>query len=206
MNKQFSLLGQHFSSHLQVGHEFEQQWTGNLRSAVRRMCVKIECGWFCKPNKGQSQTTDENLPVLPQEQYLFEKEFGPMLNQGNILSPIVQCRRNWFIFFVMEVTLEKILERLNFEESKTIVRNVSCIVLIGLTTSGRKAWEEEDELFKVIQDAVSLILLLDRTHKDPETADLGAPRHAQHMHIAWKKFHNTVSWVDIKIVLKKWMI
>ena len=37
---------------------------------------------------------DENLPVLPQEQYLFEKEFGPMLNQENIQSPILQCRRN----------------------------------------------------------------------------------------------------------------
>ena len=26
-----------------IGHEFEQQRAGNLRSAVRRICVKIEC-------------------------------------------------------------------------------------------------------------------------------------------------------------------
>ena len=45
---------------------------------------------------------DENLPVLPQELYLLGKEFGPMLNQENIRSPITKYQRNWFIFFVME--------------------------------------------------------------------------------------------------------
>ena len=78
----------------------------------------------------------------------------------------------------MEVYTEKMMERLNSGESKTIFRNISCIVIIGLTTSGRKAWQEDEEtrkdtsivlihqeqsctseLFKVIQDAVSLILL-----------------------------------------------
>ena len=37
---------------------------------------------------------DENLPALPQEPYLLEKDFGPMLNQENIQSPIMKCRRN----------------------------------------------------------------------------------------------------------------
>ena len=37
---------------------------------------------------------DENLPALPQELYLVGKEFGPMLNQENIQSPIMKCRRN----------------------------------------------------------------------------------------------------------------
>ena len=32
-----------FSWLKQVGHEFEQQRAGNLRSAVRRMCAEIEC-------------------------------------------------------------------------------------------------------------------------------------------------------------------
>ena len=78
----------------------------------------------------------------------------------------------------MEVNPEKTMERLNTGESKTIFRNISCIVIIGLTKSGRKAWQEEEEetrkdtsivrifqeqlfiseLFRVIQDAVSLIL------------------------------------------------
>ena len=74
---------------------------------------------------------------------------------------------------------QRLMERLNSEESKTIFRNISCIVIIGLTKSGRTALQEEEEtrkdtsvvlmlrdkkfftseLSKVIQDAVSLILL-----------------------------------------------
>ena len=37
---------------------------------------------------------EENLPALPQEQYLLGKEFGPMLNEENIHSLIIQCQRN----------------------------------------------------------------------------------------------------------------
>ena len=37
---------------------------------------------------------EENLPALPQEQFLLGRELGLMLNQGNILSPIMKCRRN----------------------------------------------------------------------------------------------------------------
>ena len=78
----------------------------------------------------------------------------------------------------MEVYPEKMMERLNSGESKTIFRNMSRIVTIGLIISGRKVWQEEEEtrkntsivlihqeqsctseLFKAIQDAVSLILL-----------------------------------------------
>ena len=71
------------------------------------------------------------------------------------------------------------MERFNSGELKIIFKNISCIVIIGRTTSGRKAWQEEEketrkdtstvlilqeqsctsELFKVIQDVVSLILL-----------------------------------------------
>ena len=40
---------------------------------------------------------DENLPTLPQEPYLSGKEFGPMLNQENIQSPIMKCRRNYLL-------------------------------------------------------------------------------------------------------------
>ena len=153
------------------------------------------------------------------------------------------------------------MERLNSGESKTIFRNISCIVITGLTKSGRKAWQEEEEetrkdfssvlihqeqscssdLFKVIQDAVSLILHyrtmslfrtvssstftcrmcnqftfhnqiridtllvdpMEKDHKDLDTNDLEAPRHAQNMHKAWKKHQNTVYWVDIIFSQKK---
>ena len=67
---------------------------------------------------------------------------------------------------------------IEFWRLKIIFRLISCSVIIGLTKSGRKAWQEEEdtrkrfqycadpsgqkifisELFKVIQDAISLIL------------------------------------------------
>ena len=176
-------MGQNFSWLKQVGHELEQQraWrqrSGNFRNAVRRICVKIECRWFCKPIKGQSKTTKTRFCQLFHKNYtyLLGKEFGPMLNQENIQSPIMKCRRKWFVFFVMEVYPEKVVEQLNSGESKTIFRNISCIVIIGLTKCERAAWQEEEgkrkdfsivlihqeqsctsELLKVIQDAVLLI-------------------------------------------------
>ena len=91
---------------------------------------------------------EENLPALPQEQFLLRRELGLMLNQENIQSPIMKCRRNRFIFFVMEEYIEKMMEQLNSGESKMIFRNISGIILIGLTTSGRKPWQEEEETRK----------------------------------------------------------
>ena len=40
-------------------------------------------------------------------------------------------------------------------------------------------------------------------HKDPDTIDMNAPRHAQYMHKAWKKHPSTVYWVDINFALGK---
>ena len=44
---------------------------------------------------------------------------------------------------------------------------------------------------------------MDKNHKDPDTIDLNAPRHAKYMHKAWKKHQNTVYWVDIILALKR---
>ena len=41
------------------------------------------------------------------------KELGPILNHKIIRPPIIQCRSNWSIFFVMVVYLEKMTGRLN---------------------------------------------------------------------------------------------
>ena len=79
---------------------------------------------------------------------------------------------------VMDNTcMEKKMEQFNSGELKKIFKNISCIALIGLIASGRHAWQEEEEtrkctstvlilqeqlciseLFKVIQDAILLIL------------------------------------------------
>ena len=49
----------------------------------------------------------------------------------------------------MEDYIEKIMEQLNSGESKTIFKkHFLYIVIIGLTTSGRKAWQDEEETRK----------------------------------------------------------
>ena len=108
---------------------------------------------------------EENLPTLPQELYVLVDELGPRLHQENIRSQIVQCRRNKFIFCVMEAYLEKTTERLTSGESKTIFRKISRIVLIGLTTSGRKPWQEEEETRKDFS-----IVLIHQEHSLPPSS------------------------------------
>ena len=44
---------------------------------------------------------------------------------------------------------------------------------------------------------------MDKEHKDPDTIDLEAPRHAQHMYKAWKRHQNAVYWVDINLAITK---
>ena len=113
----------------------------------------------------------------PQRREHSRTEFGQMLNHGNICSPIMKCQRNGFDFCIMEFYLNKTKELFNSGELKKFFRNISHFVVFGLTACGRKAWEEKEtskdtsivlihqeqsftsELFKVIQDAVSLIFL-----------------------------------------------
>ena len=56
---------------------------------------------------------DVFLPAHPHKLYLLGKELGPILNHKIIRPPIIQCRRNWSIFFVMVVYREKTMEWLN---------------------------------------------------------------------------------------------
>ena len=76
------------------------------------------------------------LPL--QEQYLLVRELGSMLNQKNIHVPVVRCRRNFFIFFDVQEYKKKTMGRLNSIKLKTIFRNISCIVIIGMMKSGGK--------------------------------------------------------------------
>ena len=107
-----------FSWPEQVGHGLEQQGgrrrqrAGNLWDEVRRICVEIKCKWFCKPIKGQSKTTKTRFCQLIHKNYTYwGKNLYWQLNHKNIRPPIIQCRRNWWIFFVMEVYLETMMER-----------------------------------------------------------------------------------------------
>ena len=118
---------------------------------------------------------EENLSALHQEQFLLRKELGPMLNQGNIHSPIMKYRKNWFIFFVMDkMCIEKMMERFNSRQLKEIFRNISCLALIGLIASGRKAWQEEEETRKYISAVLILLeqLCISELFKDIQDAVL----------------------------------
>ena len=56
-------MGQNFWWLEWIGHRCDRQWgrrqrARNFRNPDRRICVKIECRWFCKSIKGQSKTTE----------------------------------------------------------------------------------------------------------------------------------------------------
>ena len=67
--RQFTLVGQHFSRLQWIVHEFEQQGprrqrAGNLWDAVRRFCIENECTCFCEPINGQSKITKTYFCLL----------------------------------------------------------------------------------------------------------------------------------------------
>ena len=63
--------------------------------------------------------------------------------------------------------------------------------------TGRTKFEQKTDSIFLLVDA------MDKEHKDPDTIDLEAPRLAQNIQKAWKKYQNTVYWVDIKLAQKK---
>ena len=74
--------------------------------------------------------------------------------------------------------------------------NLRSIINSGLIPGGQNLSNRQTVFFLPVDP-------MDKNHKDPDTIDLNAPRHAQYMHKAWKKHQNTVYWVDINLALKK---
>ena len=74
--------------------------------------------------------------------------------------------------------------------------NLHSIINSGLIPGGQTLSSRQTVLFLPVD-------LMDKEHKEPDTIDLGAPRHAQYMHKAWKKHQNTVYGVDINLAQKK---
>ena len=57
--------------------------------------LKLDAKGLCMPIKGQSKTTKTRTCRLFHKNHTYwGKELGPMLNQENNQSPIMQCRRN----------------------------------------------------------------------------------------------------------------
>ena len=100
-----------------------------------------------------------------------------MLYQENTQSPSDCDVSKKLMYLVRPGTIHRENdEAIEFWRIKANLQEDFCIVIIGLTKSGRKLWQEEtrkdtnfvltsqkqsctSELFKVIQDAVSMILL-----------------------------------------------
>ena len=139
--------------------------------------LKLNAGDFASRSKAKAKPQRRTSASSSTKTILLGRELGPILNHKIIRPPIIQCRRNWSIFFVMVDYLEKMMERLNSGDQKIIFRTILCIVIIGLMKSGRASWQKEEEtrkdfsivlmlqekfftseLFKVIQDAILLIL------------------------------------------------
>ena len=74
--------------------------------------------------------------------------------------------------------------------------NLHSIINSGLIPGGQNLSNRQTVFFLLVDP-------MDKNHKDLDTIDLNAPRHAQYMHKAWKKHQNTVHWVDINLALKK---
>ena len=74
--------------------------------------------------------------------------------------------------------------------------NLHSIINLGLIPGGQNLSNRQTVFFLPVDP-------MDKNHKDPDTIDLNAPRHAQYMHKAWKKHQNTVYWVDINLAPKK---
>ena len=76
--------------------------------------------------------------------------------------------------------------------------NLHSIINSGLIPGGQNLSNRQTVFFLPVDP-------MDKEHKDPDTIDLGAPRLAQYMHKAWKKYQNTVHWVDINLAQRKGM-
>ena len=74
--------------------------------------------------------------------------------------------------------------------------NLHSIINSGLVLGGQNLNNRQTVFFLPVDP-------MDKNHKDPDTIDLNAPRHAQYLHKAWKRDQDAVYWVDINLALRK---
>ena len=173
-------------SRVRTSHGFKTSWsriwtTMNRKPQkcssknMRRDWMRVD---FACRSKAKSETTKTRICQLIHKNYTYwEKELGLILNQKNSRYPIFQCRRKWFVFFVMEVYLETMMERLKSGGSKDNCKKHFLYFHHWSDekwkkTHGKRRRKQEkipvlywihqeqsctSELFKVTQDAVSLI-------------------------------------------------
>ena len=74
--------------------------------------------------------------------------------------------------------------------------NLHSVINSGLILGGQSSSKRQTVFYLSVD-------LLDKSHKDPKVIDLNVPRHAQHLHNAWKKHQKTEYWVDINLAFTR---
>ena len=74
--------------------------------------------------------------------------------------------------------------------------NLHSIINAGLIPGGQNLSNRQTVFFLPVDP-------MDKEHKDPDEIDLNAPRLAWYKQKVWKKYQNTVYWVDIKLAQMK---
>ena len=74
--------------------------------------------------------------------------------------------------------------------------NLHSFINLGLISGGQNLNNRQTVFFLPVDP-------MDKDHKDPDTIDLSVPRHAQHLHKAWKRHQDAVCLVNINLVMKK---
>ena len=110
------------SEFLMAWMSWSRTWTTRSRTTTSRKPQKcssknmrwnFNAGDFASRSKAKAKpqrrfSASSSTRTIP----IGERELGLMLNHGKFSLSDFQCRRNWFIFFVMEVYFETMMERL----------------------------------------------------------------------------------------------
>ena len=120
------------SEFLMAWISWSQTWTTRSRMTTSRKpqrCSSKTMRWnrmhvLLQADQRRKQNhKDVFLPAHPQKLYLLGKELGPIVNHKIIRPPIIQCRRNWSISFVMVVLPREDDGAIEFWRMKDYLRN-----------------------------------------------------------------------------------
>ena len=103
--------------------------------ALRLNASDFACRSKAKAKPQRREPADSSRKTIP-----IGERFWTDVEPGEYSISDYAAPKKLIHLFDMPEYKEKMMERLNSGESKTIFRNISCIVIIGLTTSGRKTW------------------------------------------------------------------
>ena len=88
---------------------------------LEEYALKLDATDFASRSKAKAKPQTRTCRFFHKEQFILGKELGPMLDQGNIHSPIMKYRRNWFFFVMENKYIEKMTEQFISGESKKIL-------------------------------------------------------------------------------------